>query len=133
MGSTYCHAGCGTRISRNESVQCRVCGNWFCQNCTNADVPISVCDDCIVSAVEDAAEAKKPARQAKHTKALSAAKKRLQRIEKLKGEIAAKRDLLRKEVSSVEDICETLDRGCDDITGGLRQLTDGIDTCSELL
>jgi hypothetical protein len=57
----------------------------------------------------------------------------LDRIKKLKEELAAKRDELRKEIDDVVDICETIDRGVEELGSGLRSLKDGLDACSELI
>jgi len=64
---------------------------------------------------------------------VAALSQRLEKIEKLKEQIAAKRDELREAVSDVEDIIDSLNDGVDELEYGLRSLNNAVDKCSELL
>jgi len=59
------------------------------------------------------------------------ARQQLAVVERLKQELAAKRDELRTAYHEMEGICESLTRGVEEITSGLRQVDRGLDSCSE--
>jgi predicted transcriptional regulator len=120
-------AGCSTELMKGKKkTRCVACSQFFCADCLpTEDRPVKACDPCLKKAIESMKERER----ADVVKAL----KRLERIKKLKDELAAKRDELRKEIDDVTDICESIDRGVEDIDSGLRELQRGLDACSELI
>jgi len=69
----------------------------------------------------------------KATKDLGPLKTSLAKIERLKKEIAAKRDELRKAVDEVEGILETLDETVNGLESGAREFERAVDAMSEYL
>jgi len=121
-------AGCSTELMKGKKKhRCVACSQFFCEQCLpKDDRPIVACDPCIKLAIESM----KDRQRADIVKAMQ----RLDRIKKLKEELAAKRDELRKEVDDVVDICESIERGDDLLGAGLRNfLRDGLDACSKLI
>ena len=120
-------AGCSTELIKGKKkTRCVACSQFFCTDCLpTEDRPVKACDPCIKKAIESMKERQR----SDVVKALQ----RLDRIKKLKGELAAKRDELRNEIDEVVDICETIDRGVEDIGVGIANLKSGLDACSELI
>ena len=120
-------AGCQTELMKGKKKhRCVACSQFFCADCLPKDErPVAACDPCIKGAIESL----KDRQRSDIVKAMQ----RLDRIKKLKEELAAKRDELRNEVDDVVDICETIDRGVDELSSGLRSLRDGLEACSELI
>ena len=126
QGDLYC-AGCQKLlVPRGKKYKCVACNQLFCESCLpKDDRPIVACDPCIKAAIESL----KDRQRARVVDAL----KRLDRIKRLKDELAAKRDELRKEIDDVTDICESMDRSVEEIGVGLQSLRGGLEAASELL
>ena len=130
----YCHGpSCGEQITKGCVVKCKVCEQPFCSDCMPSDRTIMVCDDCLLSLVDIKLEELKPAKKATQEGLLTDAKEKLKRIGTLKGLVDITRNALRAEVDDVRDICESLDRGVEEIDIGIRSLVAGLDAISELV
>jgi hypothetical protein len=62
---------------------------------------------------------------------IGAAKAKLAKIEVLKLRLKRTRDSIRNAVNEIDEICESIDVGVEDIGAGIDLIRDGIDNCSK--